>query len=264
QQAIAQDASIVDQAVEAAEVLGDLCDHAADLLFVGDIAQIGTCVTTGALAGRHRCGQAFLVEVDQRQACALGGQMLRHRAAEPLAAAGDDDDLVFQLHGTSILSFVASHARVETVYAASHPEVIRGTPGERTSRQECTTTPARGIPWCALHPFPVDARFSVWLGSALLPGCQRLAAAADQPYRPAHPQSPDRQQVLAAGGRARGGGCAGGRTPDAAGRGAATGRSASRRGRRAALLPLLSRSRRLPPRPRFRFLGAATRALALH
>ncbi len=100
QQAVAQDAGIVDQAVEAAEILGDLCDHAADLLFVGDIAQIGTCVATGALAGRHGCGQAFLVEVDQRQACALGGQMLRHRAAEPLAAAGNDDDLVFQLHGT--------------------------------------------------------------------------------------------------------------------------------------------------------------------
>ena len=48
-------------------------------------------LAAGSFAGAYRFIQAFLVEIDQRQTCALAGQMLCHRPAKPLAATGDDE-----------------------------------------------------------------------------------------------------------------------------------------------------------------------------
>ena len=97
-QAVAQDTGVVDQAVDGAEVGSDLGNHVGHLLFVGHVAQVGAGVTTGGLAGSHGFVQFFLVEVDQRQFGTLGRQVFPHGAPQTLAAAGDDDDFVLQLH----------------------------------------------------------------------------------------------------------------------------------------------------------------------
>ncbi|MCY1449380.1 hypothetical protein D9M71_661130 [compost metagenome] len=97
-QAVAQDAGIVHQAVDGAEVFGHLGDHVGHLLFIGHVAQVGAGVATGGLAGGHGLVEFLLVEVHQGQLRTLGSQVLPHGAAEALAATGDDDDLVFQLH----------------------------------------------------------------------------------------------------------------------------------------------------------------------
>ncbi|MDT4890710.1 hypothetical protein FQZ97_1276060 [compost metagenome] len=68
------------------------------LLFIGHVAQVGAGVATGSLAGGHGFVEFLLVEVHQGQLRTLGSQVLPHGAAEALAATGDDDDLVFQLH----------------------------------------------------------------------------------------------------------------------------------------------------------------------
>ncbi len=95
---IAENAGVVDQAVQATKVVADLAHHVANLLFVGDIAQVGACVTASVLASCHGFIQPILIKVDQRQAGALAGKVLAHCASEPLATASDNDDLVFQLH----------------------------------------------------------------------------------------------------------------------------------------------------------------------
>ncbi|MCY1309410.1 hypothetical protein D9M70_595030 [compost metagenome] len=97
-QAVADDAGVVHQAVDRTEITGDLLDHMHYLLFVGHVADIGTGVAAGGLASSHRFVQSLTVEVDQGQFRTLGSQVFAHRAAETLATAGDDDDLVFQLH----------------------------------------------------------------------------------------------------------------------------------------------------------------------
>jgi len=97
-QAITQDAGIVDQPVDGTEVVGHLGDHMSHLLFIGDVTQVGTSVTTGSLASGHGFIEFFLVQIDQRQLGALGRQVLTHGTAQPLATASDDDDFVFQLH----------------------------------------------------------------------------------------------------------------------------------------------------------------------
>ena len=69
-----------------------------NLFFIGDVAQIGAGVTASGLAGSHGFVQLFGIEVDQGDARALAGEVFAHGTAQALAATGDDDDLVFQLH----------------------------------------------------------------------------------------------------------------------------------------------------------------------
>ena len=97
-QAVAQDAGVVDQAIDGAEIFRHLCDHMGHLFFVGDVAQVRTGFSAGGFAGGHGFIEFFLVEVDQRQFGALGRQVFGHGATQTLAAASDDDDLVLQLH----------------------------------------------------------------------------------------------------------------------------------------------------------------------
>ena len=101
QQAVAQDAGVVDQPVDGAEVAGHLADHGAHLVFVGHVADIGAGVAAGGLAGADRLVQAALVQVDQRQARAAPRQVFSHCPTQALAAAGDDDHAVLQLHITT-------------------------------------------------------------------------------------------------------------------------------------------------------------------
>ena len=98
-QTVAQNTGIVDQAVDGAEVGGDLSNHVGYLLFVCHVAQVGTGIATGGLAGGYGFVEFFLIEVNQRQLGALGGQVFAHGAAQTLATTGDDDDFILQLHG---------------------------------------------------------------------------------------------------------------------------------------------------------------------
>ena len=106
-QPVAENAGVVDQAVQTTKIVADLAYHVADLLFIGNIAQVGSRITAGALAGCHRFVQSFLVEVDQRQSGTLAGEVFAHCASESLATASNDDDLVFQLHA-HLLSIAAN------------------------------------------------------------------------------------------------------------------------------------------------------------
>ncbi|CAI8860891.1 hypothetical protein EMIT048CA2_250084 [Pseudomonas chlororaphis] len=98
QQAVAQDAGVIDQAVNGAEVCGDLGDHVFHLLFIGDVAQVGAGLDSRGLAGGNGLVELFLVQVDQRQPGAFAGEILRHGAAQTLATAGDNDYFVIELH----------------------------------------------------------------------------------------------------------------------------------------------------------------------
>jgi len=84
--------------MQGAKVLGDARNHVADLLFVGNVAQVGAGVAAGRLAGRDCLVQTLLIQVHQCQSCALARQVLAHGSAEALAAAGDGDDFVLKLH----------------------------------------------------------------------------------------------------------------------------------------------------------------------
>ena len=72
-----------------------------DLLFVGDVAQVGARFHAQGLAGGDRFIEFFLVQVDQGQLGAFARQVFGHGAAKTLAAAGDDDDFIFELHRLS-------------------------------------------------------------------------------------------------------------------------------------------------------------------
>ncbi|MOA01686.1 hypothetical protein D3C78_1211070 [compost metagenome] len=84
--------------MQGAEIGGYLLHHLLDLRLVGDVADIGARLDAVGLAGAHCLLQFFRVEIDQCQFCTAAGQVFGHGAAETLAAAGDDDDFVFQLH----------------------------------------------------------------------------------------------------------------------------------------------------------------------
>ncbi|MNI95688.1 hypothetical protein D3C73_1540020 [compost metagenome] len=62
------------------EVVGDLGDHVAHLLFIGDVAQVGAGFDAHGRAGSDGVVELFLVEVHQRQLHALGGEILGHGA----------------------------------------------------------------------------------------------------------------------------------------------------------------------------------------
>ena len=111
QQAITQDAGVVDQAVEGAEVGGDLADHVGYLLLIGNVAYVGPGIATGALAGSNCFVEALPTQVDQRQPSTLTGEIFSHRPAQPLAAAGYDDYAVFQLHVATPFDYSGLSAR---------------------------------------------------------------------------------------------------------------------------------------------------------
>ncbi|MNY52503.1 hypothetical protein D3C86_1881800 [compost metagenome] len=71
------------------------------LLLNGHVAQVGACFHAMGLAGGHGFVEFFLVEIDQRQFGPFARQVFAHGAAQALAAAGDDDNFVFELHRVS-------------------------------------------------------------------------------------------------------------------------------------------------------------------
>ncbi len=98
QQAVAQDPGVVDQTMDRAEVFSDLGNHVGHLLFIGHVAQVGAGLDTLGLAGRDGIVEFFLIEVDQREFHALGGEILGHGTAQTLATARDNDYFVSELH----------------------------------------------------------------------------------------------------------------------------------------------------------------------
>ncbi|MNG07752.1 hypothetical protein D3C84_910700 [compost metagenome] len=67
--------------MDRAEVVSDLSDHVAYLLFIGHVAQVGAGFDTLGLAGGNGVVEFFLVQVHQRQLRAPGGEILGHGAA---------------------------------------------------------------------------------------------------------------------------------------------------------------------------------------
>ena len=65
------------------------------------VTQLHRLMERGGLAGGHGVVEFLLVEVDQGQLGALGGEVLAHGPAQALTAAGDDDDFVFEFHNTT-------------------------------------------------------------------------------------------------------------------------------------------------------------------
>ena len=111
--AVAQDAGIVDDAVDPAEVLDRGLDHALGAGRIGDAVAVGHGLAAGRLdlvadlLGRRRAAAAFAVdraaEVVDHDAGAFPGGQQRHLAADAAARAGDQHDLVLQHVGHLLL-----------------------------------------------------------------------------------------------------------------------------------------------------------------
>ncbi len=63
QQAVTQNASVVDQAMNGAEIFGDLADRVDDLFFIGNIAQISASLDPECLTGGDSLIEFLLIEV---------------------------------------------------------------------------------------------------------------------------------------------------------------------------------------------------------
>jgi hypothetical protein len=98
EQRIPNDAGVVDQDVEASEVFDDGLHCAGDVFFLRDTRQVGARrdAKSGALLARFF--ECFLVEVQQRDVCAVTCEGEGDCAANAARGAGDDGGLGLQLH----------------------------------------------------------------------------------------------------------------------------------------------------------------------
>ncbi|KPZ02235.1 Unknown protein sequence [Pseudomonas syringae pv. aptata] len=122
QQAVTQNASVVDQAMNGAEILGDLADRVDDLFFISDIAQISASLDPKCLTDGDGLIEFLLIEVQQRQVGAFAGQVFGHGSAQPLAAAGDDYQLVFQFHMRAQSQLIVSMASLAGCECLCHSQ----------------------------------------------------------------------------------------------------------------------------------------------
>ena len=92
------DRDVVDQDVDAAEAADHRLDHRGD---VGALRHVGHVKLGVAARGLDRVDGALAarpVEVDDRDLGALGGEQLGDLLADIAAGAGDDRDLILELH----------------------------------------------------------------------------------------------------------------------------------------------------------------------
>ncbi len=102
QQAIAGDAGVIDQAVQAAEVRHHVTEQLFHFLFFGHVGQIGARFTAGRLTGGHGGVQVFLAQVHAGQAGALAGKVGGNTPAQATAGAGNNNHFLVQIHGDSL------------------------------------------------------------------------------------------------------------------------------------------------------------------
>src|SRR5205823_6609795 len=98
---VADDAGVVDQDVETAEVVGDPGDPGVDLGGVGHVDRVGA--EFGVVSDcRSGLGEGFAVDVGQRDGGAFGGEPGGHGETQALRATGDGDDAsVVAIHFSS-------------------------------------------------------------------------------------------------------------------------------------------------------------------
>ena len=88
------DAGVVDQDVDPAELGQRGADHRPDLLLVGDVGAHQQVAAAGLLDRRqHRGGHVLAQHVGDHHVGALGGERGRDLPADPPGAAGHDGDL---------------------------------------------------------------------------------------------------------------------------------------------------------------------------
>jgi hypothetical protein len=96
------DTGIADQDVDAAEGLGGLFDRGVDLLLAGHVDSDADRLGAARLQfGRGGIGR-LLVEVGDHDLRALLGEEERDLLADTAGRAGDESDLVLELHGISL------------------------------------------------------------------------------------------------------------------------------------------------------------------
>ena len=90
QQVVAQDARVVDEDGGGAQFVGDALDSGLDARLVGHVTADGERVAAVSLDGVHRCGTGSLVEVDDGNLQAVGGETLGDGRADAARGTGDD------------------------------------------------------------------------------------------------------------------------------------------------------------------------------
>ena len=105
EEAVAQDAGIVDDAVDAPEALDGLAHDAFGGGGIGDAGAIGDGLATGGADGIHHLMSGLLIlaraigaaaQIVDHDPGALGGGQQRDLAPDPAARPGDDDDFALQ------------------------------------------------------------------------------------------------------------------------------------------------------------------------
>ena len=90
------DARVVEEQVDAAEMLRGALDVALDLLGVPHVGLEGQHLGAGLAHRRRRGDEGHCVEVDEHDARALAGESQRRGAADPARAAGDQCRLALE------------------------------------------------------------------------------------------------------------------------------------------------------------------------
>ena len=98
QQAVADDAGIVDTAVQSREVGNHLIEGGNDLVLAGHVGRVRAgrdpCRFAGGLRGRHAVG----IQIHQGQVGAALSESLGHGGAQAPGGACDNDHLVLEIH----------------------------------------------------------------------------------------------------------------------------------------------------------------------
>ena len=92
----ADDAGIVDEDRDLADLVGDLLRHRDAVLASGDIERKALGLAAGVADFLRGFRRGFLVHVEQHDPRALAGISVRDRAPDAGACAGDDGDMIFE------------------------------------------------------------------------------------------------------------------------------------------------------------------------
>ena len=89
-------AGVGDEDVDAAEMRDDIGDDATDLIFDGEVGGQGNDVSAAGAQLGECALESFPTARANREARALGGQLIGNGAAEPLARCGDQRDFALE------------------------------------------------------------------------------------------------------------------------------------------------------------------------